>query len=206
MEKYLRREFPCVLFKANTQNQNSNLSSNTIFNTSMLEKKEFIEEMLSSNKAVGAENLLNLLKNYCRNDDIKKQITVGIVGFPNVGKSSIINSLKRGKVVGVSSTPGYTKGLQEIHLDRNIKLIDCPGVVFSSDPNEVILHNVIRTQEVKDPIEIVAAILNKIAKELIIEEYKLESDWETIEQFLYFVGAKLNKYKKVVLFNIGRIS
>lgn len=193
----MRREFPCVLFKANTQNQNSNLSSNTIFNTSMMEKKEFIEEMLNSNKAVGAENLLNLLKNYSRSEDTKKQITVGIVGFPNVGKSSIINSLKRGKVVGVSSTPGYTKGLQEIHLDRNIKLIDCPGVVFSSDPSELVLHNVIRTEEVKDPIEIVAAICKKVAKEVMVEAYKLESDWETIEQLLYLMGVKLNKFKKV---------
>jgi nuclear GTP-binding protein len=163
----------------------------------MLENKEFIEEMLSSNKAVGAENLLNLLKNYCRVEDSKKQITVGIVGFPNVGKSSIINSLKRGKVVGVSSTPGYTKGLQEIHLDRNIKLIDCPGVVYSSDPNELILHNVIRIEDVKDPIECVSAITRKIAKEVLIETYKLESDWETIEQFLYLIGDKMKKYKKV---------
>jgi nuclear GTP-binding protein len=170
----------------------------------MIENKEFIDEMLSSNKAVGAENLLNLLKNYCRVEDTKKQITVGIVGFPNVGKSSIINSMKRGKVVGVSSTPGYTKGLQEIHLDKNIKLIDCPGVVFSSDPTDLMLHNVIRTEDIKDPIEIVAAVSRKVAKEVFIETYKLTSGWETIEQFLHLVGAKLNKYKKVIFFKIGR--
>ncbi len=168
-----------------------------------MENKEFIEEMLGSNKAVGAENLLNLLKNYCRTEDLKKQITVGIVGFPNVGKSSIINSLKRGKVVGVSSTPGYTKGLQEIHLDKNIKLIDCPGVVLSSDPTQLVLHNVIRTEDVKDPIECVAAITNKVAKEVLVETYKLESDWETIEQFLYLIGDKMKKYKKVIFFKLG---
>jgi nuclear GTP-binding protein len=39
-------------------------------------------------------------------------ITVGIIGYPNVGKSSLINSLKRERAVGVSSTPGFTKTTQ----------------------------------------------------------------------------------------------
>jgi nuclear GTP-binding protein len=39
--------------------------------------------------------LQNILKNYCRSLNIKTAITVGIVGYPNVGKSSLINSLKR---------------------------------------------------------------------------------------------------------------
>jgi len=201
-KKYLRREFPTVLFKANTQNQNSNLSQASIFNNSMLEKKDFIEEMLNSNKAIGGENLLNLLKNYCRVEDTKKSIVVGIVGFPNVGKSSIINSLKRGKVVGVSSTPGFTKAMQEIILDKNIKLLDCPGVVFSDmnndddGRNKVILHNVIRIEDIKDPIEVVSVILTKITKEQIMETYKLTSSWESTEQFLYLIGDKTKKYKK----------
>lgn len=47
-----------------------------------------------------------------------QSITVGIIGYPNVGKSSIINSLKRAKSVGVSPTPGFTKSMQEVQLDR----------------------------------------------------------------------------------------
>ncbi len=38
-------------------------------------------------------------------------MTVGVIGYPNVGKSSLINSLKKSKAVGVSSVPGYTKNL-----------------------------------------------------------------------------------------------
>jgi nuclear GTP-binding protein len=54
------------MFKANTQNQSSNLSSANIYKKSIVENKEFIDEVLHSNKSVGADKLLELLKNYCR--------------------------------------------------------------------------------------------------------------------------------------------
>ena len=89
--------------------------------------------MVSSSKAVGADSLLQLIKNYSKNDGIKTAVTVGFIGYPNVGKSSIINSLKKTRAVGVSPVPGYTKSVQEIYLDKKVKLLDCPGVVFSND-------------------------------------------------------------------------
>jgi len=55
---------------------------------------------------LGADTLLAMLKNYCRNKDIKTAITVGIVGLPNVGKSSLINSLKRSRSAQVSPLKG----------------------------------------------------------------------------------------------------
>lgn len=55
---------------------------------------------------------------------------VGLVGYPNVGKSSTINALVGQKKVSVSSTPGKTKNFQTIHLSPEIVLCDCPGLVF----------------------------------------------------------------------------
>ena len=55
-----------------------------------------------------------MIKNYSKTDGVKTAVTVGVVGYPNVGKSSVINSLKRSKACGVSSQAGYTKNLQEI--------------------------------------------------------------------------------------------
>lgn len=51
--------------------------------------------MLNRSGAVGTEALMSVLKNYCRSLNLKTAITVGVIGYPNVGKSSLINSLKR---------------------------------------------------------------------------------------------------------------
>lgn len=59
-------------------------------------------------------------------------LTVGCVGFPNVGKSSLMNALMGRKVVSVSKTPGHTKHFQTIFLTKNVRLCDCPGLVFPS--------------------------------------------------------------------------
>ena len=55
---------------------------------------------------------------------------IGLVGHPNVGKSSLLNCLKGAKVVSVSGTPGHTKHLQTINLGDDVVLYDCPGLVF----------------------------------------------------------------------------
>lgn len=74
--------------------------------------------------------MLQLLKHYARTGNIKTSITVGLIGFPNVGKSSVINSLCRVRAAKVGATPGVTKSAQEIHLDKRVKLLDTPGIVF----------------------------------------------------------------------------
>ncbi|MCJ1351087.1 MAG: hypothetical protein MMC33_001069 [Icmadophila ericetorum] len=59
-----------------------------------------------------------------------RKIQIGLVGYPNVGKSSTINALIGAKKVSVSSTPGKTKHFQTIHLSSDVILCDCPGLVF----------------------------------------------------------------------------
>ena len=118
----LRREFPAVAFKASTQQQRSNLNAP---GGGAINKATQAGEVLTGAGAAGADTLLQLIKNYARSHDIKRAVTVGVIGYPNVGKSSIINSLKRSKAVGVSATPGFTRCMQEVSLDAKVTLLDC---------------------------------------------------------------------------------
>ena len=61
--------------------------------------------------------------------EAKGDIVVGIVGYPNVGKSSIINSLAFKKKMKVSRKAGTTHGIHWIKANEEIKLIDTPGVI-----------------------------------------------------------------------------
>lgn len=109
--KMLRREYATVLFKGNTQNQKEHLSGNTIFKKSMTEREELTQDLMSSSKSLGADKLLELIKNYSKNEGTKTAVTVGVIGYPNVGKSTLINSLKRSRACSVSSAAGHTKSL-----------------------------------------------------------------------------------------------
>ena len=60
----------------------------------------------------------------------RRKTQIGLVGYPNVGKSSTINALIGAKKVSVSATPGKTKHFQTIHLSDDVILCDCPGLVF----------------------------------------------------------------------------
>lgn len=59
-------------------------------------------------------------------------LSIGCVGHPNVGKSSVLNAIMGRKVVSVSRTPGHTKYFQTIFITPTVKLVDCPGLVFPS--------------------------------------------------------------------------
>lgn len=192
----LRKEFPTILFKANTQDQQSHLSSNNIFSNSLNNKEELIDDLLKSSKALGADNLLQLIKNYSRDDKIKHAVTVGLIGYPNVGKSSVINSLKRSKAVSVSSVPGHTKSMQEVFIDSKVKLLDCPGVIFSTaDEKTLVLKNIIKVGDVKDPVGPMEDILAKVNKSQLLIQYEI-ADFSTPTEFLTNIAFRRGKLGK----------
>ncbi|KAI8818060.1 uncharacterized protein EV422DRAFT_622247 [Fimicolochytrium jonesii] len=85
----------------------------------------------------GANELIDLFHASCpeplrKSEAGPQKITIGFVGYPNVGKSSTLNALVGAKRVTVSSTPGKTKHFQTIHLSEEMVLCDCPGLVFPS--------------------------------------------------------------------------
>ncbi|KAM6927904.1 guanine nucleotide-binding protein-like 3-like protein [Xenentodon cancila] len=189
--KYLRSEFPTVAFKASTQQQTKNLKRSSVPVT------QAPKELLVSSACLGADCLMKLLGNYCRNLDIKTAITVGVVGFPNVGKSSLINSLKRARACNVGATPGVTKCLQEVHLDKHIKLLDCPGIVMATSTSDaaMILRNCVKIEQLVDPLPPVEAILRRCNKAQIMEHYGV-ADFHTPLEFLALLAKRQGKLRK----------
>lgn len=192
--KYLRASLPTVAFKASTQDQSKRLGRKKLG----LKK----QDMIQSGACFGAELLLSLLGNYCRNSGtVKTSIRVGVVGLPNTGKSSIINSLKRSKACNVGNTPGVTKSMQAVQLDSKIKLLDSPGIVFASsqsdDPNDssVALKNAVKIQALKDPYTPATAILKRIPKPQIMELYDIH-DYTTPDEFFAKKAARMGMFKR----------
>eukprot|EP01035_Chromulina_nebulosa_P021020 gene21020-27243_t len=195
---YLRKLHPTVPFKCNTQAQKGNLSRIS----GKVAKQD--DNTLLTSSAVGSEELISLLKNYCRVGDVKSIISVGIVGFPNVGKSSLINSLLRSRAVGVSSTPGFTKVSQEVILDKNIRLVDCPGVVFADgDSASVALRNCINVEEMIDFMTPIQAILDKCPQSYLMQLYTIPKfKPKDSMAFLALVAKTTGKLKKGGIPNI----
>lgn len=186
-----------------------------ILNKSDLLKERFSDIKLdfspyifvSAKSNLGTTKLRNLLKRELKN---KKQLIVGIVGYPNTGKSSLINALKQKRSAGVASTPGFTRGLQKIRITKNIYLLDTPGVFPYKEKSEEkhALINVKDYRKVKDPEAIAIEILKKASEKdpgIIEELYKIKLK-EDPEETLELIAIKFNWLQKGGKPNIDQTS
>lgn len=101
-------------------------------------------------------------------------MSVGFIGYPNVGKSSVINSLKKRKVCKAASVPGETRVWQYVALTKRIYLIDCPGVVYfneGKDATEVVLKGCIRAEKLDDATYYIPALLSRIKPDILLKLY-----------------------------------
>ncbi|KDO28227.1 hypothetical protein SPRG_06276 [Saprolegnia parasitica CBS 223.65] len=149
----------------------------------------------SLNAPFGKGALINLLRQFAKLHPEKKQISVGIIGYPNVGKSSVINALRKKRVCKVAPIPGETKVWQYITLMRRIFLIDCPGVVYdgvNDDEVETVLKGVVRAEKLPQPTEFTAAILNRVKKEHLVKVYGI-TEWKDEWHFLDQLATKCGK-------------
>eukprot|EP01101_Sappina_pedata_P006638 TRINITY_DN3356_c0_g1_i1.p1 TRINITY_DN3356_c0_g1~~TRINITY_DN3356_c0_g1_i1.p1 ORF type:complete len:733 (+),score=379.35 TRINITY_DN3356_c0_g1_i1:104-2200(+) len=151
----------------------------------------------SITNSFGKGSLIQLLRQFAILHKDKKQISVGFIGYPNVGKSSIINTLRAKKVCKVAPVPGETKVWQYIQLFKRIFLVDCPGVVHGSGDSEtdLVLKGVVRIVNLQDAADYVPKVLELVKRDYLIKTYGVQN-WDDHIDFLTQLAAKSGRLLK----------
>ena len=157
----------------------------------------------SVNHPFGKGNLISLLRQFSRLHNVaqrgkkKAPISVGIVGYPNVGKSSVINTLRRKACCKTAPIPGETKIWQYVALTKSIFLIDCPGIVYDREGNEdiqAVLKGVVRIERLgaQDKSDVVHAAMERVHRRDIVATYGVD-DYTDSNDFLEKLAKKRGK-------------
>ncbi|QFU22467.1 ribosome biogenesis GTPase YlqF [Shewanella eurypsychrophilus] len=130
-------------------------------------------------------------------DKIEKDIRTMIMGIPNVGKSTIINTLAGRMIAKTGNEPAVTKVQQRINLRNGIVLSDTPGILWPKVDNEKSSYRLAVTGAIKDTAMeyedvamFAAEYFLKAYPEAIAERYKLDSLPDTDIELLEAIGRK----------------
>jgi nuclear GTP-binding protein len=201
---HLRRYFPTLPLQA----------SNPAANARTFDHKQLTVKATS-------EALFRALKSYAQAKQLKRSVSVGVVGYPNVGKSSVINALitrlgSRNAACPVGAEAGVTTSLREVKLDNKLKLLDSPGIVFPSsaassrnskaeEQARLILLNAVPPKEIEDPMPAIDLLLKRLSSspallEKVQEVYGLPALMSTggdvTQDFLVQVARKRGRLGK----------
>ncbi|NXP75524.1 GNL3 protein, partial [Ramphastos sulfuratus] len=187
---YLKKEFPTVAFKSATLTKDRTMPD-------QVTKRRARVDLSRTTECFGSKCLLKLLQEHVKSQN--RPIQVGVVGFPNVGKSSIINSLKGIRACNVGVARGVTKSVQIVHIDKQTKILDSPSII--ADPSNsalaLALRSIIDTEEPDsaDVLEGIDAILNHCSKQQVMMRYTIP-DFRDTEEFLALLAQKRGMLKK----------
>ncbi|KKY20004.1 putative gtp-binding protein [Phaeomoniella chlamydospora] len=169
---HLRRYFPTLPLRA----------SSPASNAQTFNHKSLTPQSTSS-------TLLKALKSYAHSSQLSRSISVGIIGYPNVGKSSVINALTSHftKRTSQATTPapvgseaGVTTALRTIKLDSKLTLLDSPGIVFPSITStgtresrsdflsRLTLLSALPPKQITDPMPAVTLLLKRLSTNPIL--------------------------------------
>lgn len=157
--------------------------------------------LFSTKTQLGHARLRNLIKIEAKRSKFKRG-QVGIIGYPNTGKSSLINVLAGGSRASTSSQAGHTKGIQKIRFSSDIILLDTPGVIDEHDVTSATTAanrkyaeiNVERYDKVPHPDLVVQRLMEETPK-IFDEFYGVNSDGD-VEILLETLGKKWKLLKK----------
>ena len=146
---------------------------------------------VSAKDRLGGTKLFKKIMELSRGETAK----VGVLGYPNVGKSSVINMLKGKKAASVSSTSGHTRGVQFVRAKTKLLLFDTPGVIpfMEKDLYKQVIICAVNPQQLKEP-EYYAMLLYDDYKEILERHYKTKAGFA--DEFLEQAALAQNILKK----------
>jgi len=167
----------CIFWSALIENEKLDKKEDTtldeeVENVTEEAEKVVLETEDEDTKCLTREELIDYFKKYKKDD--QKSVTIGMVGYPNVGKSSTVNTLMGAKRVAVSATPGRTKHFQTLHVDSELCLCDCPGLVFPSyvaNRSEMVLCGILPIDQMRDHVGPVNLMASRISRQLLNAYY-----------------------------------
>lgn len=127
----------------------------------------------------------------------ERKVRILILGIPNVGKSTLINTLVGKKATNVGNKPGITRHLEWIRINKDIELLDTPGILWPKLDDDTIAHNLAAMTAIKEEIldteDIAIYIINtmlKLYKDSIVNRYNLTS-YNDVVEVLDMIGKKI---------------
>ncbi|XP_053456115.1 guanine nucleotide-binding protein-like 3 isoform X1 [Nycticebus coucang] len=176
---YLKKELPTVVFRASTH----------LRDKGKITKVKKKAAPFQSKVCFGKEVLWKLLGGF--QETYGKAIQVGVIGFPNVGKSSIINSLKQERICNVGISMGLTRSMQVVPLDKHITIIDSPCFIVSplNSSTALALRSPASIEVIK-PMEAASAILSQADTRQVVLKYTVPDFKNPLEFFAKFAQRR----------------
>lgn len=158
---------------------------------SFFKEKGYFVQQLNAKSGAGIKNIQALVQESCKEKIerdrkrgiINRPVRAMVVGIPNVGKSTFINSFAGKACAKTGNKPGVTKGKQWIRLNRNLELLDTPGILWPKFEDQKIGEHLALIGSINDEIlhvdELAVALIRNLKNsylDLLEKRYNITMD------------------------------